>query len=109
VRLELVEQARAGLPSRLNAGMLFGEGGFCVLGWMLFTAGFHHITIYGNTIGVVDPHGGGPATELVARTYGLALADVEALAQLNDRTPRAERHEAVAARLDEMIRRARAS
>jgi len=50
-RLDLLRQARDGLPGHLNAGMLFGEGGFCILGWMLFSAGLHHITLYGNTIG----------------------------------------------------------
>jgi hypothetical protein len=103
-RLDLLRQARDGLPPHLNAGMLFGEGGFCILGWMLFSAGLHHITFYGNTIGVVDPESGGPATDVVARTYGLAQADVEALAQLNDRTPSAQRVAAVAVRLDELIR-----
>jgi hypothetical protein len=103
-RLDLLRQARDGLPGHLNAGMLFGEGGFCILGWMLFSAGLHHITLYGNTIGVVDPQSGGPATDVVARTYGLAQADVESLAQLNDRTPSSERVAAVAARLDDLIR-----
>jgi hypothetical protein len=104
VRLDLLRQARDGLPPHLNAGLLFGEGGFCILGWMLFSAGLHHITFYGNTIGVVDPASGGPATEVVARTYGLAQTDVESLAQLNDRTASPERVAAVGARLDELIR-----
>jgi len=104
VRVDLLRQARDGLPAQLNAGMLFGEGGFCILGWMLFSAGLHHITIYGNTIGVVDPESGGPATDVVARTYGLAPRDVESLAQLNDRTPSSGRVAAVAARLDELLR-----
>ena len=103
-RLDLLRAARDGLPAHLNAGMLFGEGGFCILGWMLFSAGLHHITFYGNTIGVVDPESGGPATQVVARTYGLTQADVESLAQLNDRTPSGERVAAVAARLDDLIR-----
>lgn len=106
VRLDLLRQARAGLPAQLNAGMLFGEGGFCILGWLLFSAGWHHITLYGNTIGVVDPEHGGPAPAVVAATYGLDRGDVEALAQLNDRTPADARVPAVAQRLDELIRRA---
>ncbi len=106
VRLDLLQQARDHLPPALNAGLLFGEGGFCILGWMLFNAGLHHITFYGNTIGVVDPESGGPATDVVARTYGLDRADVEALAQLNDATPSADRVAAVAARLDELLRAA---
>ena len=35
---DLVARARDGLPRRLNAGILMGDGGFCVLGWMLLTA-----------------------------------------------------------------------
>lgn len=103
MRVDLLQRARDTLPTRLNAGILFAEGGFCVLGWMLFSAGFHHITIYGNTIGVVDPAEGGPATEVVARVYGIPLAQVESLAQLNDATSSAHRVEAVAARLDELL------
>jgi hypothetical protein len=105
VDVELVRRARASLPPTLNAGLLMGEGGCCILGWMLLVAGFHEITLFGNTIGVVDPARGGPATHLVADTYDLALTDVEALAQLNDDTPSADRVAAVAARLDEWLAR----
>src|SRR5260370_36102073 len=107
VRLDLLRQARASLPPQLNAGMLFGEGGFCILGWLLFSAGWHHITLYGNTVGVVDPERGGPAPAVVATTYGLNRNDVEALAQPNDRTPTHARVAAVAGPLDELIRMAR--
>jgi hypothetical protein len=103
VDLELLRRVRASLPPTLNAGLLMGEGGCCILGWMLLVAGFHEITIFGNTIGVVDPARGGPATHLVADAYGVALADVEALAQLNDATPSATRVAAVAGRLDEWL------
>ncbi len=106
VDVDLLRQARASLPAQLNAGMLFGEGGFCILGWLLFSAGWHHITLYGNTIGVVDPERGGPAPAVVAATYGLDQGDVEALAQLNDRTPTEARVAAVAGHLDELIRAA---
>ena len=51
---DLVARARDGLPRRLNAGILMGDGGFCVLGWMLLTAGFHPITLYANTVGVAS-------------------------------------------------------
>jgi hypothetical protein len=105
VDVELVRRVHASLPPRLNAGMLMGEGGCCILGWMLLVAGFHEITLFGNTIGVVDPARGGPATHLVADTYDLALTDVEALAQLNDDTPSADRVAAVAARLNEWLAR----
>ncbi len=101
--LELLRRARASLPPTLNAGLLMGEGGCCILGWMLLVAGFHEITIFGNTIGVVDPARGGPATHLVADAYGVPLADVEALAQLNDATPSQTRVAAVAGRLDEWL------
>jgi hypothetical protein len=104
--VELLRRARASLPPTLNAGLLMGEGGCCILGWMLLVAGFHEITLFGNTIGVVDPARGGPATHLVAETYDLPLADVESLAQLNDATPSAARVAAVSGRLDEWLARA---
>jgi hypothetical protein len=106
VDVELLRRARASLPPTLNAGLLMGEGGCCILGWMLLVAGFHEITLFGNTIGVVDPARGGPATHLVAETYDVPLADVEALAQLNDATPSAARVGAVSGRLDEWLARA---
>ncbi|HEV3449682.1 MAG TPA: hypothetical protein VG869_00620 [Acidimicrobiia bacterium] len=108
MRADLLERARAGLPRRLNAGILLGEGGCCVLGWMLLVAGYHEIALFGNTIGVVDPARGGPAPEVVAEAYEIPLADVQSLAQLNDRTPSADRVAAVAARLDELLARASA-
>ncbi len=86
-----VEALRNGLPSRLNAGILMGDGGFCILGWALFTIGFHPIGMYANTLAVVDPERGGPAIDVVA------------LARLNDDTPSATRVDAVRARLDEML------
>jgi hypothetical protein len=106
VRADLLEQARAGLPRRLNAGILLGEGGCCILGWMLLVAGYHEIALFGNTIGVVDPARGGRAPEVVAEAYELPLAEVQALAQLNDGTPSADRVAAVAARLDGLLARA---
>ena len=71
--LDLLRLARDTLPAPLNAGILMGDGGFCVLGWMLLSAGFHPITLYANTLGVVEPVGG-PAIDVVARVYGLARA-----------------------------------
>ena len=100
---ELLRQARESLPRRLNAGILMGDGGFCVMGWMLICAGFHHITLYANTLGVVDPAVGGPAVDVVARVYDLPRDTVVELARLNDSTPRAARTEAVRARLDELL------
>jgi len=103
VNADLLRQARDGLPRRLNCGILMGDGGFCVLGWMLICAGFHPITLYANTLGVVDPGVGGPAIDVVARVYGLPRHDVEELARLNDSTPSRERAPAVRARLDALL------
>ena len=94
---------RDGLPSRLNAGILMGDGGFCILGWALFTLGYHPITMYANTLAVVDPQRGGPAIDVVAREYGLARGDVVALARVNDGTPASERVAAVRTALDRLL------
>ena len=80
-----------------------GDGGFCILGWALFSVGFHPITMYGNTLAVVDPARGGPAVEVVAREYGLGREQVLDLARVNDATPMASRVDAVRARLDELL------
>ncbi len=80
-----------------------GDGGFCALGWLLFCAGYHPITLYANTLTVVDPARGGPAVDVVARVYELPREDVVALARLNDATPTAARAEAVRARLNEWL------
>jgi len=106
VNTPMLQQVRDGLPKRLNAGILMGDGGFCILGWMLLSAGFHPITLYGNTLGVVDPGKGGPAIDVVARVYGLDRDDVVALARLNDATPRAARTAAVRDALDALLARA---
>ena len=103
MNVELLQRVRDGLPRRLNAGILMGDGGFCILGWMLLTAGYHPITLYSNTIGVVDPGTGGPAIDVVARVYGLERSSVVELARLNDGTPRAERTAAVRAALDALL------
>ena len=98
-----VRALRDGLPPRLNAGILMGDGGFCVLGWALVRVGFHGITLYGNTLAVVDPARGGPAIDVVAREYDLPREVVVALARLNDTTPTETRVAAVRARLDEIL------
>ena len=95
VRVDLLRQARAGLPAQLNAGMLFGEGASaswagCLLGR---AAPHHHLRQHHRGRG---PRVGGPAVDVVARAYGLPRRDVESLAQLNDRTPSSERVAAVA-------------
>lgn len=92
---ELLTRARDTLPPRLNAGILMGDGGFCVLGWLLFTAGFHPITLYSNTLGVVHPELGGPVVDVVARVYGLERDDVISLGEKNDATPTDARVDAV--------------
>jgi hypothetical protein len=103
VNSDLLRQARDGLPRRLNCGILMGDGGFCVLGWMLISAGFHPITLYANTLGVVEPGRGGPAIDVVARVYDLPRDAVEELARLNDSTPSSDRSGAVRSRLDELL------
>jgi hypothetical protein len=103
VNSDLLRQARDGLPRRLNCGILMGDGGFCVLGWMLLSAGFHPITLYANTLGVVEPGLGGPAIDVVARVYDLPRHAVQELARLNDGTPSSDRSAAVRARLDELL------
>jgi hypothetical protein len=87
------------LPARLNAGILMGDGGFCILGWMLLCAGFHPITMYANTIAVVEPERGGHAVDVVAREYGIERDEVIALAKVNDATPIDARTDAVRAKL----------
>jgi hypothetical protein len=98
-----LQQFRESLPASLNAGILMCDGGFCVLGWMLFVIGFHPITLYGNTLAVVDPARGGPAIDVVAREYDLPRAVVVELARLNDQTPGAQRVQAVCARVDALL------
>ncbi len=100
---ERVERLRDGLPGRLNVGILMGDGGFCILGWALFAVGFHPITMYGNTVAVVDPARGGPAVDVVAREYGLEREQVLDLARTNDATPSESRVGAVRAVLDALL------
>ena len=94
---------RDSLPPALNVGILMGDGGFCVLGWMLFSIGFHPISMYGNTLAVVEPGRGGPAIDVVAREYRLPRSVVVELARLNDTTPAERRVDAVRARLDDLL------
>jgi len=105
VNRERVEQLRDSLPSRLNAGILMGDGGFCILGWALFVRGYHPITMYANTLAVVEPQHGGPAIDVVAREYGIPRHDVVALARVNDATPVEARVAAVRAALDALLAR----
>ena len=101
----LLRRVRDTLPPRLNAGILMGDGGFCALGWMLLRAGFHPITLYANTLGVVHPEVGGPAVDVVARTYGLAREDVITIGELNDATPSDTRVDVVRRALDDLLAR----
>jgi hypothetical protein len=103
VNSALLRQVRATLPPRLNAGILMGDGGFCILGWMLFSAGFHPITLYANTLGVVHPSEGGPAIDVVARVFDLPRESVVELARVNDGSARRERVGAVGAVLDGLL------
>ena len=99
----LLLQARDSLPPRLNAGILMGDAGFCILGWMLFCAGYHPITLYANTIAVVDLTRGGVAIDVVAGPYDLPRAAVVELARLNDTTAVGQRTAAVRSRLTELL------
>ena len=99
----MVRRVRDTLPPTLNAGILMGDGGFCILGWALTAAGYHPITIYGSTLAVHDARAGGSAVTLVARLLDLPAATVRALAELNDTTPSASRVDAVRARLDDLL------
>jgi hypothetical protein len=98
-----VTQLRESLPTHLNAGILMGDGGFCILGWSLFVLGYHPITMYANTLVVVDPERGGPAIEVVAREYDLSRETVVALARCNDAAPAASRVAAVREYLDGLL------
>ena len=100
---ELLEKARDTLPPRLNAGILLGDGGFCVLGWMMLTAGYHHITFYSSTVAVLHPQKGGSVVDVLANEYGLDRDDVIRLGRVNDDTPESERTAAVRAVLGELI------
>ena len=89
---------------RLNAGILMGDGGFCILGWMLFSAGFHPIALYANTVAVVDlERGVGNAIDVVAREYDLPREFVVELARVNDATPIEARTDAVREKLQELL------
>lgn len=104
MKREQVQALRDGLPPRLNAGILMGDGGFCILGWMLFSAGFHPIALYSNTVAVVDlERGTGNAIDVVAREYDLPRDFVVELARLNDATSVDQRTAAVRAKLDEVL------
>ncbi|MHB8670685.1 MAG: hypothetical protein ACYDAD_09035 [Acidimicrobiales bacterium] len=103
MRVDLLRQARDALPPQLNAGILFGEGGCCVLGWLLTCAGFHPITLMGMRLTVLDPKLGGPAVDVVARVYGLPVEEVQGLARINDEAPPDRRREVVGARLDAIL------
>ena len=103
IDVDRLRRLRASLPPTLNAGILMGDGGFCVLGWMLFSIGFHPISMYGNTLAVVEPARGGPAIDVVAREYRLPREVVVELARLNDNTPTESRVDAVRAHLDELL------
>ena len=103
MNVKRLERVRDTLPTRLNAGILLGDGGFCVLGWMMVCAGFHEITFYSSTIAVFDPSRGGSVIDIVADEYNLDRDDVVRIARLNDDTPAADRHDVVRAAIDDLI------
>ena len=100
-----LRRVRDKLPERLNAGILLGDGGFCILGWMLTLAGFHPIALYNSTLFVTDPdpRRSGLAVDVVAQIYGLPEATVEELARTNDTTPTEQRVETVRQMLDDLL------
>ena len=100
---DLLERVRKTLPARLNAGILMGDGGLCILGFMLVRAGHLPIAIYGSTLSLMDPRSGESAIDAVARAYDLPRDAVVELARTNDSTPRAERVAAVRRRLDALL------
>lgn len=101
----LLRRVRDTLPPTLNTGILLGDGGFCILGWMLTLAGYHPITMYNSTLFVADPDParGGPVVDVVARLYDLPPDEVELLARINDNTPAAQRSEVVRHELDRLL------
>ena len=101
--VDRLRKVRDTLPPRLNAGILLGDGGFCVLGWMMVIAGYHEITFYSSTIAVLHPQRGGSVVDVVASEYGLDRDDVIRLARVNDDTPASERTAAVRNVLDELL------
>jgi len=103
VKVDRLTRVRDTLPGHLNAGILLGDGGFCVLGWMMMCAGFHEITFYSSTIAVLHPQHGGSVVDVIAREYDLERDEVVRLARVNDDTPATERSDAVRAVLDELI------
>ena len=100
---ELLTQVRDSLPERLNTGVLMADGGFCILGWIVLSAGYHPIAIYGSTFWVNDPETGGTAVDVVARLCDLPPEDVRALGEINDATPTEARVDAVRRHLDELL------
>jgi hypothetical protein len=103
VNTELLTRVRDSLPEQLNAGILMGDGGFCILGWIVLSAGYHPIAIYGSTCWVNHPETGGTAVDVVARLCDLAPDAVRALGEVNDATPAQNRVDAVRAHLDELL------
>jgi hypothetical protein len=102
---ERLRRVRDTLPSKLNAGMLLGDGGFCILGWMLTLAGFHPITMYNGSLFVADPDPArsGRVVDVLAGLYDLPAPEVEALGRLNDEAPAEARVAAVRQELDRLL------
>ncbi len=103
MKREALQRVRDQLPRRLNAGILMGDGGLCILGHMLVSAGHLPIAIYASTLALSDPLQGESAIDAVAREYALPREAVLELARCNDRTPLAERVAAVRAALDRLL------
>jgi hypothetical protein len=105
VNLGLLKAARAALPRVLNRGMLMGERGPCVLGFLWMAAGHHPISLYAGIDTIAHPRLGGPAVDVIASLYGIDREAVAALRRANDDTPAAERSKVIGRMLDELIAR----
>ena len=103
MRRELLQAACAALPERLNRGILMGEGGPCILGWLWLVTGNHPISIYAGIETIAHPRIGGPAIEVIARLYGLDPGVVAALKRANDDAPPAERSATVRRILEQIL------
>ena len=103
MKLDALQRVRDSLPRRLNAGILMGDGGLCILGFMLVSAGHLPITIYSSTLALSDPTQGESAIDAVARAYQLPREAVVELARINDAEPRAQRVEKVREALDRLL------
>ena len=84
---ERVERLRNGLPGRLNTGILMGDGGFCVLGWVLFSSASTRSACTATHSRSSTRHAADLRSKSWRGEYGLGREQVLDLARLNDATP----------------------